>query len=326
MLQFGVLGAAAITPRALIYPCVDEPGAFIRAIAARDRGRAQRQAEFARIPDVLDDYQAVIDHPKCNAIYIPLPISHHHEWTLKALDAGKHVLCEKSIACNASEARDMADRARERGLVLMEAFHYRYHSVFRRARHIVMSGELGQIRRIDAEFCINGPPPPDDIRMQYATGGGATMDLGCYPISWVRHLLDAEPDSVSAEAEVGPPDVDMMLAAEMQFAGGVTARIRSDMRPGARFGMSFTVTGDRGSLHVEQPLVPQMGHRIDVVADGRTRRETCDRRASYGYQLDAFIAAVERGEPLCTGAEDAVKQMQLIDRCYAAAGMRLRGT
>ena len=88
MIQFGVLGAAKITPRALIYPCVDEPGAFIRAIAARDRSRAEEMAQWAHIREVLDDYQAVIEHPKCNAIYIPLPISHHHEWTLKALQAG----------------------------------------------------------------------------------------------------------------------------------------------------------------------------------------------------------------------------------------------
>ena len=133
MVQFGVLGAAKITPRALIYPCVDEPGAFIRAIAARDRSRAEEMAQWAPIREVLDDYQAVIEHPKCNAIYIPLPISHHHEWTLKALRAGKHVLCEKSFASNAGEAEEMAAVAREKGLVLMDAFHYRYHPVFLRA-------------------------------------------------------------------------------------------------------------------------------------------------------------------------------------------------
>ena len=164
MIWFGVLGAAKITPRALIFPCVDEVNASIRAIAARDRSRAEKMADWAQIPEVLTDYQAVIEHPRCNAIYIPLPISHHHEWTMKALKAGKHVLCEKSIAANAREAEEMATLARERDLVLMDAFHYRYHPAFARAKEIVESGALGTVREIDAEFSIPVKIAADDIR------------------------------------------------------------------------------------------------------------------------------------------------------------------
>ena len=276
MITFGVLGAAAITPRALIYPCVDAPQANIRTIAARDRSRAEKMAEWAGIRNVVDDYQAVIDDPKCNAIYIPLPITAHHEWTLKALEAGKHVLCEKSIAANAAEAQEMAARAKETGLVLLEAFHYRYHPCFLRAKEIFDSGVLGTIETIEAGFCIQGPPPETDIRMIYAQGGGTTMDLGCYPISWVRHLMDSEPVEVIATAIEGPPNVDLRLFTEMRFAD-------------------------------------------------QTITEQKDRRSTYGYQLDAFIRAVEQGEAQPTDGDDAVKQMQLIDRCYEAAGMKLRG-
>ena len=325
MLAFGVLGAAAITPRALIYPCVDEPKAHIRAIAARDKNRASVVAGWARIPDVEDDYQAVIDNPKVNVIYIPLPITGHHEWTLKALAAGKHVLCEKSLAANEAEALEMSDAAKSAGLVLMEAFHYRYHSVFRRAKEILNSGKIGAIREVSAGFCMKGPPPADDIRMQYETGGGTTMDLGCYPISWVRHLLDEEPEEVSAVATEGPPDVDLTLNAEMKFSSGVAAHTRGGMGPDSSYEMSFTVTGEKGTLYVEQPLVPQIGHSIEVTLGEDVSKEICDRRSTYGYQLDAFIDAVEEGAPLFTDADDAVKQMALIDRCYRAAGMRLRG-
>ncbi|MEM7219026.1 MAG: Gfo/Idh/MocA family oxidoreductase [Pseudomonadota bacterium] len=325
MLKFGVLGAAAITPRALIFPCVDEPRAQIRVIAARDRERAQAMADWAGIRHVVDDYQAVIDHPDCNAIYIPLPITAHREWTLKALAAGKPVLCEKSMAANAAEARDMADAADAANLVLMEAFHYRYHSVFLRAKEILAAGELGPLSEIEAVFNIQGPPPETDIRMLYAQGGGATMDLGCYPLSWCRHLLEAEPEVINATAIEGPPDVDLMLRAELVFPDGVTAVASSDMRAGTHFDMHFTVHGARGTLRVEQPLVPQIGHSIEVTIDGETRREVCDRRATYGYQLDAFIDAVDGGAALATDGADAVRQMTLIDRCYTAAGMRLRG-
>ena len=325
MLRFGVLGAAAITPRALIFPCVDEPRAMIRVIAARSRDRAQRMADWAAIKHVVDDYQEVIDHPDCNVIYIPLPITAHHEWTLRALDAGKHVLCEKSIAANGDEAQAMADHARDKGLVLIEAFHYRYHPVFQRAKALLESGAIGDIEHIDAAFCIKGPPPETDIRMQYEQGGGATMDLGCYPISWVRHLMDDEPKDVSAEAIEGPADVDLALSTEMTFADGVTATTRSHMGPDGEFEMAFTVRGSEGSLYVRNPLVPQNGHSIRLTRNGQTTVETCDRRSTYGYQLDAFIAAVEDGATLPTDADDAVRQMRLIDRCYQAAGMRLRG-
>ena len=151
------------------------------------------------------------------------------------------------------------------------------------------------------------------------------MDLGCYPISWVRHLLDEEPEEVSAVATEGPPDVDLTLDTEMKFSSGVVAHTRGGMGPDSSYEMSFTVTGEKGTLYVEQPLVPQIGHSIEVTLGENVNKETCDRRSTYGYQLDAFIDAVEEGAPLFTDADDAVKQMALIDRCYRAAGMRLRG-
>ncbi|MEE2778075.1 MAG: Gfo/Idh/MocA family oxidoreductase [Acidobacteriota bacterium] len=326
MIQFGVLGAAKITPRALVYPCVDEPNAIIRAIAARERDRAEKMAEWARIDDVMDDYQAVVDHPKCNAIYIPLPISHHYEWTLKALAAGKHVLCEKSFASNAAEAEEMAQAGRDAGLVVMDAFHYRYHPVFRRAKEIVESGVLGTLREIDAEFSVPGPIPASDIRMRYETGGGVSMDIGCYPTSWVRHLTNDEPEEVSAVAEQGPPDVDVRMVATMRFASGVVATATGDMTDRHKsYVYRFEVRGDAGTLAVTNPLVPQNGHLIELTIGDRTTPETLDRRSTYGYQLDAFLAAVQDGQRLFTDADDAVKQARLIDRCYQAAGMRLRG-
>ncbi len=326
MLRLGTLGAAAITPRALVYPCVDEPGAYISVIAARSRQRAEAFAASHNIPRVVDDYQAVIEHEKVDAVYVPLHIPAHHEWTIKALKAGKHVLCEKSMAANAAEAREMAAVARERGLVLMDAFHYRYHPVFERVLEIVQSGTLGELERLDAAFHIPvTDPDPDNIRMNYHTGGGVTMDIGCYPISWVRHLLGEEPTEVDAEAIEGPPDVDLMLHTRLRFPGGVLATTSGDMRPEARFKAVLTVTGSRGRLEVTNPLVPQTGHLIELEVDGEARTETRDRRPTYGYQLDAFLAAVNHGQPLHTDGEDGARQMAVIDRCYQAAGMRLRG-
>lgn len=324
MINFGILGAAKIAPRALVHPVVSEPGATVSCVAARDLARAQGFAQWHDIANAYDSYQAVLDDPEVTAIYNPLPISMHHEWTIKALRAGKHVLCEKSMASNASEAREMADVAAETGLVLMDAFHYRYHPVFLRAKEIIDSGELGAIASIDAAFDV-GIPDPTNIRNIYEMGGGATMDIGCYPLSWVRHLTGEEPDEVSATAVTGAPNVDVFLASNLGLPSGIRATTTSDMRAGVHLRWDFEVVGERGRLKVTNPLAPQMGHRISVSVDGQDRVETRDRRPSYSYQLDAFLTAVNEGASLFTDGEDAVRQAELIDRCYESAGLPLRG-
>ena len=324
MIQFGVLGAARIVPNALVNPCADDEGASIRCIAARERSRAESFAKEHGIPFVRDDYRAVVEDASIDAVYNPLPISLHHSWTIEALRAGKHVLCEKSFASNAKQAEEMARVASDTGLVLMDAFHYRYHPVFIRARDIVESGMLGRVRSIEALF--HAPvTDPRDIRMNYATGGGVTMDIGCYPVSWVRHIIAEEPEEVTATAEVGPPNVDVFLEARFRFPSGIEATVSGDMRSGVKFRMELKVTGEAGEMFVRNPLAPQLGHRIELEIRGEKTAEELDRRTSYAYQLDAFIEAVEAGKPLLTGAEDGVKQMRSIDRCYQAAGLPLRG-
>jgi predicted dehydrogenase len=325
MIKFGVLGAAKITPRALVYPCMDEPNAFIRVIGARSHDRAASFAEHHGIPSVVSDYASVIADESINSIYIPLPISNHREWAIKALNAGKHVLCEKSFAANANEAQEMADAAKRTGLVLMDAFHYRYHPIFIRAKQIYDGGGLGAVREVNAAFHVPAAPDPSDIRMNYETAGGVTMDIGCYPISWVRHITGAEPEEVKAVAEVGPPNVDLYMTTEMRFPEDIKVTTSGDMRSSATFDASLVVTGDKGVMTVTNPLVPQMGNSIELIIDGKTSVETFSRRPTYSYQLDAFIGAVEKGGSLFTGPEDAVKQMKLIDRCYEAAGLPLRG-
>ncbi len=325
MIRFGVLGAADITPRALVYPCLDEPGAFIKVIGARSRERAHGFAKHHGISTVVDDYASVVADEAINSVYIPLPITSHHEWAIRALEAGKHVLCEKSFAANAREAREMATTAEKTGRVLMDAFHYRYHPIFIRAREIYISGILGAIREISAAFHIPIAQKPNDIRMNYETGGGVTMDIGCYPISWVRHITGLEPEEVKAVAEVGPPKVDLYMTTEMRFPDGIRVTTSGDMRSSARFVANMVVKGEKGEMTLNNPLVPQMGNSLELNIDGETSVEDFSRRPTYSYQLDAFIDAVENEKPLLTGPEDAVRQMEVIDRCYEAAGLPLRG-
>ena len=324
MIKFGTLGAARITPGALIYPCMNEPNAMVRCIAARDRTRAEGFAKHHHIREVCDSYEQVVTHEKINALYNPLHIPAHHKWTIKALEAGKHVLCEKSLACNTTEAEEMNQAAKNKDLILMDAFHYRYHPLFIRAKAIYDSGSLGNIESISATFHIP-VTDPTDIRMNYELGGGVTMDIGCYPVSWVRHITGLEPESLQATAEVGPPNVDVFLATQMEMPGGITATTSGDMRAGVAFKADLKVTGDKGTLHIDNPIAPQLGHSLTLTINGNEQTEFFDRRPTYAYQLDAFIAAVEQGHSLFTNGDDAVKQMQVIDRCYEAAGLPLRG-
>ncbi|MEM7016521.1 MAG: Gfo/Idh/MocA family oxidoreductase [Pseudomonadota bacterium] len=229
-----------------------------------------------------------------------------------------------TFSSNAKEAEEMAAVAKETGLVLMDAFHYRYHPVFLRAREIVDTGMLGTVRTVDAGFHIP-VTDPNNIRNIYAMGGGVTMDIGCYPISWARHITGEEPEEIIATAEVGPPHVDTFLEAKFTFPSGIEATVSGDMREGTKFRMDLKVTGDKGSMFIRNPLAPQSGHAIMLDIGSEQTVETRDRRSTYGYQLDAFIAAVEQGGSLYTGPEDAVNQMRTIDRCYEAAGLPLRG-
>ena len=327
--RFGTLGAANITPQALLAPASRNPNVSVVAIAARDRARAQAMADRGHVDHVLDDYQAVIDHPDVDVVYNPLPISHHREWTLKALAAGKPVLCEKSFALNEHQAVEMTEAAERADLLLIEAFHYRYHPVFLRALEIYRCGAIGDLVRLTGSFHAGvgeGGMPTDNIRMIYGTGGGATMDMGCYPLSWMRHFTGEEPTVVSAEAVEGPPDVDLRLVTELAFPSGATGSTSGSMMKGDSFRADLVAEGTRGTLTVVNPLVPHMGHEIKLDVDGETTSETLDRRTTYDYQLDAFVRALETGEKLPTDAHDAIKQMRLIDCSYRAAGMKVRGT
>lgn len=324
MIRFGTLGAARITPAALVSPCKNIDGAEVSVVAARDRARAEAFAQEHGIPIVVDSYEDVVNHPDINAVYNPLHIGLHHEWSIKALAAGKHVLCEKSFASNAKEAQEMAGVARETGLVLMDAFHYRYHPCFIRAKEIYDSGVLGDIVEIDGAFHVAGHRE-GDIRTEYATAGGVTMDIGCYPISWVRHISGEEPVEVNAKAETGKADVDLFLTADLIFPSGIVGHISGDMRNGGKPRADLKVTGSKGTMFIRNPLAPQHGCKFEVTIDGVTTRETVSDRASYDYQLDAFIAAIENGTPLYTDADEAVNQMKAIDACYEAAGLPLRG-
>ncbi len=323
--RIGVLGAARITPGAMIRPARNSEEAEVVAIAARDRSRADAFAAKHGVPKVFDSYTELLADPEIDAVYNPLPNGLHAEWTIAALEAGKHVLCEKPFTANAEEAEAVAAVATRTELVVMEAFHYRYHPLAHRMREIVASGELGTLERVEAALCF--PLPKfSDIRYQYDLAGGATMDVGTYTVHIVRMLAGEEPTVVSAEAKLRTPDVDRAMRAELSFPSGHTGGVLCSMWSSDVLKTVARARGDRGELHVVNPTNPQMWHRLRVKVDGDSRTERFTRRPSYEFQLEAFCAAVLRGEPTLTPPADSIANMRVLDAMYLAAGMRPRGT
>ncbi len=323
-IRIGILGAASITHRALIEPAAERDDVVLAAVAARDRRRAEEFATTHGIASVFDSYDDVVDSPDLDAIYIPLPASHHAHWSVRALQAGKHVLVEKPFAANAVEARQVADIASTSQTVLMEAFHYRYHALMARLQEMLSLGLIGDVTDISATFDIR-MPDRTDIRYQLPLGGGATMDLGCYPIHLARTLMGSEPEVLSAVARrVDGGQVDEALEAQLQFHGGVTSTIRSSLLE-AEEAQTACITGTLGTIDVENFVHPQAGNRITLtLASGATTQEVPQQPSSYAAQLAAFVAAVHDGVGVPTGPSDSVANMEVIDAMYRAAGLEPR--
>ena len=322
-IRIGILGAANIAPMALTKPAEENAEVVVAAVAARDLSRAQTFATKHGIARVHESYEALIADPDLDAVYNPLPNGLHGRWTRAALAAGKHVLCEKPFTANAAEAREIAELAGQSDRVVMEAFHYRYHPLALRVEEIIASGELGKLKRVETAMCF--PLPKfSDIRYNYSLAGGATMDAGCYAVHMARTFGGGTPEVVSAQAKLRDPQIDRAMTAELRFADGHTGRVRCSMWSSDLLRISARVVGDNGELGVLNPVLPQMFHRLSVrSADGK-RTERFPRRATYAYQLDAFAAAVLRGEPVKTPPADAIENMTVIDAIYRAAGLPLR--
>jgi predicted dehydrogenase len=324
LIRIGVLGAAAIVPMALTQPARSVPEAQIVAIAARDPKRAEVFARKHHIPRVHKTYSDLLADPEIDAIYNPLPNSLHAEWSIRALRAGKHVLCEKPFASNAWEAEEMAKAARETGLVLSEAFAYRYHPLIARVREIISSGELGEIKHIEAQFCFL-LPSPGNIRFKFELAGGALMDCGCYPVSLIRFLAEAEPNVERAKARLFAPQVDHKMSADLSFADGRTAHLVCDMLSPRLFRSFLRVEGDAGWLRVINPYHPHWFNWLSVRGQNGAYSQRVHGENSYALQIRAFIKAIRGEMKLNTNPEDAIGNMRVIDSIYEKAGLKKRG-
>jgi len=324
VIRIGILGAARIAPGAVIQPAILLPGVDVVAVAASSVKKAQAFADEHDIATVSESYAALVESPHVDAVYNALPPNLHEQWSVAALESGKHVLCEKPFAMNATQARRMAMAANASDRLLVEAFHYRFHPYFQRVLELIANGVIGGIRHIKAQFDVRIPYSPSEFRHDPMLGGGALMDLGCYPVHWVRTLIGSEPQVTQAECVRSEAGVDLATRATLRFPGGETAEISTamDETAAAQHYAHVAIEGDNARLLLQNPIAPHKGNKITIEVDGSSRSESIEGESTYYYQLRHFAAAIDGSEAPLTGGEDAINNMQLIDDIYAAAAFK----
>ncbi len=295
------------------------------ALASRDSARARDAADRAGIPTAHGSYQALLDDPDVDAVYIPLPNHLHAEWTIAAARAGKHVLCEKPVALTAADAREMVDVCAAEGVVLMEAFMYRLHPAWVAVRELVSSGRIGELRAVQSWFSYFNDDPTN-IRNIAATGGGALLDIGCYCVNLSRMLFGAEPDRVEAAITRDPASgTDILTSGLLGFGDGVASfscstRTEPDQR--------VHVYGTRGRIAVGIPfnIPPDLPAEVFVTHGGNppvapsTETLRFGPANQYTVQAEGFAHAVLDGAPVPIPPSDAVGNAMVIERLVVAAG------
>lgn len=321
MLKIGILGASGIAPAAILQPAGRRTDAVVTAVAARNGDIAAAYALTHNIERSYGSYGELLADPDIDLVYNALPPSAHAEWSIAALEAGKDVLCEKPFAMNAAQARRMTDSAAATGRRLIEAFHDRYHPLSAELDEVRQTGRLGDIVSLHGDFVARNPFDPLAIRHDPALGGGALMDLGCYPAHWIRAFMQEEPVVTGAVATLNPSGADMSIDAGLEFPSGATGRITASMHDDAVEGSTLTIVGTQGTLRVENLVFPSAGHSITETVGEITRFWTVRGATTYDHQLEAIVLALASGEPLPTEGDDPILNMVLIDSIYQSAGI-----
>jgi D-xylose 1-dehydrogenase (NADP+, D-xylono-1,5-lactone-forming) len=320
-LRWGVLGAASIARRQVIPAIQASATGRVVAIASRERARAEELARSARIDNVFDDYQSLLNSADVDAVYIPLPNSEHHRWTIAAAQAGKHILCEKPLALNAAEAQEMVDAAANAGVLLAEAFMYRHHPLVSKVLELINSGAIGDLRLIRATFTF-AMDRDHDIRLDPALGGGALMDVGCYGINLARLVTNAEPTGVVASAAIGRSDVDETFAGVLRFnndtGDDMLAVVDASLR--AAGGPGYEIIGSAGKIVVRQgfKIAADEEGELQLHQAGDISRIFTDAVDQYQLMVDDFGKAVIGTRPFPYPPEDAVANMRVIDMAREA--------
>ena len=326
-LRIGILGAAGIAERAMVDPARELDGVRVEAIGSRDPARARELADRLQVPRA-GDYDSVLEDPDVDLVYIALPPTFHARWASRALEAAKHVLCEKPLSANGTTAALIADAAAAAGRRAFVGFHYRLHPYIQRLLEVIDSGMLGDVGGVDIDFSIpHFVVKPGNIRLDGDLGGGAFMDVGCYAVDLLRAGW-GEPAVRSASSIVydADPRIDMQTDAVLELPGGIPVRVRASFIGDDAGSMSLSVTGAAAVLDATSVIVPQWGGVLRVTSGAELLLEAkADvQENSYARQLAHVAEVLRDGTPSILDAARGVGTMRTVDSVYTAAGLQPR--
>ena len=314
-LRFGILSTARIAQRALIPAIQAATNAELLAIASRTQARAEEVAQQFDIPRAYGSYEQLLQDPDVDAVYIPLPNSMHCPWTIKAAEAGKHILCDKPLALNAAECDQMIAAADTHGVRFMEGFMYRFHPQTQRVRELLQAGTIGDVRMIHAGFSFF-LTDPTNIRLIKELGGGSLMDIGCYCVNVARFIAGEEPATFYATAKMRKDGLDISLAGHLNFPNGITAifdcgfdRIRRQF---------YQIAGSEGQITVPVAFVPgTVDTQIHVQSPSAAPQTiTIPATDQYRLMVEHFAACVLDDQPFAWPASDGRNNMRVLDALY----------
>ncbi|WP_202077632.1 Gfo/Idh/MocA family protein [Caldalkalibacillus salinus] len=321
-IKWGILGCASIARKQLIPAIKEVDHAEVVAVASRSLERAKAFAEQNDIPEAYDSYEALLDQDDIDAVYIPLPNHKHAEWTKKAAQKGKHVLCEKPAGLNQAQVEEMIAVCKENDVQFMEAYMYQFHPQWEKVREVLDSGRIGEIKIIQAHFSF----PMDDkenIRLQPDTGGGALYDVGCYCVHASRLIMQKEPTDVRALAKYADNGiVDTSLQALLKFDNESIAHFDCSFEAANR--QYVEVVGAVGTIEIDLPFRPDKGEaKIRVEAKNEQWEETFEPFNMYASQVEHFCAAIRGEAPLPIDTAQSVLNTKVIDVIYESAGRKV---
>jgi D-xylose 1-dehydrogenase (NADP+, D-xylono-1,5-lactone-forming) len=314
--RWGLLSTAPIN-RSILAAARESGRADVVAVASRDAGRAEAYAQEHGIDRAHGSYDALLQDPDVDAVYISLPNGLHVDWTMRALEAGKHVLCEKPLSRRAEEVEAAFDRAESMGLVLSEGFMWRHHPQTSKLAELIVSGAIGALRlvRVAFSFPLAVERGAGDARFDPELDGGAMMDVGCYCVSAIRFVAD-EPETVAGKQVIGPTGVDIVFAGTLSHARDVVSHFDCSFVVPRR--SELEVLGEEGSLFLANPFVIT-SPSIELRRDGEVEHLAVEHKDSYLLELDNVSGAILGESPLLLGREDAVGQARTIEALYRSA-------
>ena len=314
-LRWGILSTARIN-RSLLGPLHASKRNRLLAVASRAQDKADAYAREKKIPRAYGSYEALLADPEIDVIYNPLPNHLHAEWTIKAVEAGKNVLCEKPLALSLDDVDAMSAAAEKYGKVVAEAFMYRSHAQTLKARELVQGGQLGNIKLLRGSFTFL-MTNPDDIRWNPEMGGGGLWDIGCYPLSYTRTVLRAEPLEVFGWQVTGPTGVDESFAAQMRFPKDIFAQFDCSIK--TPYHVFMEVIGDTGMLIIPKPFKPGARETLYLTRDGKTEAITVKGADPYANEVEDMADTILLGKPPAVSLADSRANVAVILALFESA-------